>query len=71
MLMVFRVFQGIGFGAEWGVGAVLVAELVRPESRGQALGVDPERVGGRLGAGRRRLPDRVRAVRRDDAPGAC
>jgi MFS family permease len=39
MLMVFRVFQGIGFGAEWGVGAVLVAELVRPESRGRALGV--------------------------------
>ena len=37
--MVFRVFQGIGFGAEWGVGAVLVAELVRPESRGKALGV--------------------------------
>ena len=39
MLLVFRVFQGIGFGAEWGVGAVLVAELVRPESRGKALGV--------------------------------
>jgi predicted MFS family arabinose efflux permease len=39
MLMVFRVFQGIGFGAEWGVGAVLVAELVRPEARGKALGV--------------------------------
>ena len=39
MLMVFRVFQGIGFGAEWGVGAVLVAELVRPESRGRALGI--------------------------------
>jgi MFS family permease len=39
MLMVFRVFQGIGFGAEWGVGAVLVAELVRPESRGRAMGV--------------------------------
>jgi MFS family permease len=39
MLMVFRVFQGIGFGGEWGVGAVLVAELVRPRSRGQALGV--------------------------------
>ena len=37
--MVFRVFQGIGFGAEWGVGAVLVAELVRGESRGRALGV--------------------------------
>src|SRR3954449_5081260 len=39
MLMTFRVFQGIGFGAEWGVGAVLVAELVRPASRGKALGV--------------------------------
>jgi predicted MFS family arabinose efflux permease len=39
MLMVFRVFEGIGFGAEWGVGAVLVAELVRPESRGRALGI--------------------------------
>jgi MFS family permease len=39
MLMAFRVFQGIGFGAEWGVGAVLVAELVRPESRGKALGI--------------------------------
>jgi len=35
MLMTFRVFQGIGFGAEWGVGAV----LVRPESRGRALGI--------------------------------
>jgi MFS family permease len=39
MLMVFRVFEGIGFGGEWGVGAVLVAELVRGESRGKALGV--------------------------------
>ena len=39
MLLVFRVFQGIGFGGEWAVGAVLVAELVRPESRGRALGV--------------------------------
>ena len=53
MLMVFRVFQGIGFGAEWGVGAVLVAELVRPESRGKALGDHPERLGRGLGAGRR------------------
>ena len=39
MLMVFRVFEGIGFGGEWGVGAVLVAEMVRPESRGRALGI--------------------------------
>ena len=39
MLMVFRVFQGIGFGAEWAVGAILVAELIRPEARGKALGI--------------------------------
>jgi MFS family permease len=39
MLLVFRVFQGIGFGGEWAVGAVLVAEMVRGESRGRALGV--------------------------------
>jgi MFS family permease len=38
-LMALRVLQGIGFGAEWGVGAVLVAELVRPEARGKALGI--------------------------------
>src|SRR3954453_14056361 len=39
MLIVLRIFQGIGFGAEWGVGAVLVAEIVRGESRGRALGI--------------------------------
>ena len=39
MLIVFRVFQGIGFGGEWAVGAILVAELIRPEARGKALGV--------------------------------
>jgi MFS family permease len=39
MLLVFRIFEGIGFGGEWAVGAVLVAEYVRPESRGRALGI--------------------------------
>ena len=39
MLLVFRVFQGIGFGGEWAVGATLVAELIKPEARGKALGV--------------------------------
>jgi MFS family permease len=39
MLLAFRVFEGIGFGGEWAVGAILVAEFVRPESRGRALGV--------------------------------
>ena len=38
MLLVFRVLQGIGFGGEWAVGAILVAELIRPDCRGQALG---------------------------------
>ncbi|MEO8689185.1 MAG: MFS transporter [Solirubrobacteraceae bacterium] len=35
MLLVFRVFQGIGFGGEWAVGAILVAELIKPEARAQ------------------------------------
>src|SRR3954449_9935420 len=39
MLMTFRVFQGIGFGGEWAVGAILVAELIKPEARGKALGI--------------------------------
>jgi len=39
VLLVLRVFQGLGFGGEWAVGAVLVAEFVRPESRGKALGM--------------------------------
>ncbi len=39
MLLVFRVFQGIGFGGEWAVGAILVAELIKPEARGKALGI--------------------------------
>jgi MFS family permease len=39
MLLVFRVFQGIGFGGEWAVGAILVAEIIKPEARGKALGV--------------------------------
>src|SRR6476646_10693127 len=39
MLLVFRVFQCIGFGGEWAVGAILVAELIRPEARGKALGI--------------------------------
>jgi MFS family permease len=37
-LLVFKGFQGIGFGAEWATGAVLMAEIIRPEHRGKALG---------------------------------
>ena len=37
-LLVVRMVQGLGFGAEWAVGAVLLGELIRPEHRGRALG---------------------------------
>lgn len=37
-LMVARVLQGIGFGGEWAAGAVLMAEAIRNEHRGKALG---------------------------------
>ena len=38
-LLVARAIQGFGFGAEWAAGAVLMAEAVRDEYRGRALGV--------------------------------
>lgn len=37
-LLFIRVLQGIGFGAEWAVGAVLLGEIVAPKHRGKALG---------------------------------
>jgi MFS family permease len=36
-LLVLKAIQGLGFGAEWAVGAVLMAEIIRPEHRGKAL----------------------------------
>jgi len=38
-LYVLRALQGIGFGGEWAVGAVLIGEIVRPEHRGKTVGV--------------------------------
>jgi MFS family permease len=38
-LLVTRVLLGIGFGAEWTAGALLVAEYAAPSQRGRALGV--------------------------------
>ncbi|MGC1271424.1 MAG: MFS transporter, partial [Croceibacterium sp.] len=35
-MLVVRILQGIGFGAEWAVGAVLLGEIVRPKDRGKA-----------------------------------
>ena len=37
-LVVLKAIQGVGFGAEWACGAVLMAEIIRPEHRGKALG---------------------------------
>ena len=37
-LLALKAIQGLGFGAEWACGAVLMAEIIRPENRGRALG---------------------------------
>lgn len=37
-LLVVRILQGLGFGAEWAVGAVLLGEMVDPQHRGKAVG---------------------------------
>lgn len=37
-LLAVRALQGLGFGAEWAVGAVLLGELIKPQHRGRALG---------------------------------
>jgi MFS family permease len=37
-LLVLRGLQGLGFGAEWAVGAVLLGELIKPAHRGRAIG---------------------------------
>ncbi|MFJ2474701.1 MFS transporter [Streptomyces sp. NPDC087659] len=37
-LLVFRALQGLGFGGEWAVGAILVAEYATARHRGRTLG---------------------------------
>jgi MFS family permease len=37
-LLVTRGLQGLGFGGEWAVGAVLMGETIRAEHRGKAVG---------------------------------
>lgn len=37
-MLVVRVLQGLGFGGEWGAGAVLMGEIIRPQHRGKAVG---------------------------------
>jgi MFS family permease len=38
-LLIARSLQGFGFGGEWAVGSVLVAEMIRKEYRGKAVGL--------------------------------
>jgi MFS family permease len=38
-LFVTRALQGFGMGGEWSVGSVLIAEMIRPEHRGKAVGL--------------------------------
>ncbi len=37
-LLAVRVIQGLGFGGEWGAGAVLIGEIITAQHRGKALG---------------------------------
>ncbi len=37
-LLIIRILHGLGFGAEWAVGAVLLGEMINPKHRGKALG---------------------------------
>jgi len=38
-LLVLKALQGVGFGGEWTAGAVLLAETMRAEHRGKAMGI--------------------------------
>ena len=38
-LLVVRILQGLGFGGEWAVGALLICEIIRPQHRGKGNGV--------------------------------
>jgi MFS family permease len=37
-MLTIRILHGIGFGAEWAVGAILLGEMIAPKHRGRALG---------------------------------
>lgn len=37
-LFIFRALMGFGFGGEWAAAAVLIGEVIRPQSRGKAVG---------------------------------
>ena len=50
-LLIARALQGLGFGGEWAVGSVLIAEMIRPALSRQGGGPGAEQLGRRLGRG--------------------
>jgi MFS family permease len=38
-LLITRALQGLGFGGEWSVGSVLIAEMINAKHRGKAVGL--------------------------------
>lgn len=38
-MFILRALQGLGFGGEWAVGAVLIGEMIRSEHRGKTVGI--------------------------------
>ena len=38
-LFVTRALQGLGYGGEWSVGSVLIAEMIQARHRGKAVGL--------------------------------
>lgn len=38
-LLILKAIQGLGFGAEWTAGAVLLSETIRAQHRGKAVGI--------------------------------
>lgn len=63
-LLVFRALQGLGFGGEWAVGAILVAEYAGCQAPGPHARRGAERLGRGLGPGRDRLHGGLLAGRR-------
>ncbi len=39
LFLAVRIVQGLGFGGEWAVGAVLMAEIIRSDKRGRIVGM--------------------------------
>ena len=70
-LLLTRALQGFGFGGEWAVGSVLIAETIEARHRGKASGLVQSSVGDRLGGGRRRCMAACIGCCPPSSPGGC